>query len=102
MYERIGPVDAVVSAAGDTPWEPITEMTVHDYEAAFRGKVLSQVEPVRQGLRRVAERGSFTLTTGVPAREPVLTGSAAAMANGAVAAFVRAAAIEIAPRPWPR
>jgi NAD(P)-dependent dehydrogenase (short-subunit alcohol dehydrogenase family) len=98
MYERIGPVDAVVSAAGDTPWKPITEMTPQDYEAAFRGKVLSQVELVRQGLRRVAERGSFTLITGVLAREPVPTGSAASMANGAVEAFVRAAAIEIAPQ----
>ncbi|MBB5802865.1 NAD(P)-dependent dehydrogenase (short-subunit alcohol dehydrogenase family) [Saccharothrix ecbatanensis] len=98
MYERIGSVDAVVSAAGDTPWKPITEMTPQDYEAAFRGKVLSQVELVRQGLRRVAERGSFTLITGVLAREPVPTGSAASMANGAVEAFVRAAAIEIAPQ----
>jgi NAD(P)-dependent dehydrogenase (short-subunit alcohol dehydrogenase family) len=98
MYERIGTVDAVVSAAGDTPWKPITEMTPQDYEAAFRGKVLSQIELVRQGLRRVAERGSFTLITGVLAREPVPTGSAASMANGAVEAFVRAAAIEIAPQ----
>ncbi|WP_033439044.1 short chain dehydrogenase [Saccharothrix sp. NRRL B-16314] len=98
MYERIGPLDAVVSAAGDTPWKPIAEMTARDYEAAFRGKVLSQVELVRQGLRRVAERGSFTLITGVLAREPVPTGSAASLANGAVEAFVRAAAIEIAPQ----
>jgi NAD(P)-dependent dehydrogenase (short-subunit alcohol dehydrogenase family) len=98
MYERVGHVDAVVSAAGDTPWKPITELTAADYEAAFRGKVLSQVELVRQGIGRVAERGSFTLITGVLAREPVPTGSTASMANGAVEAFVRAAAIEIAPR----
>lgn len=98
MYERIGHVDAVVSAAGDVPWKAITEMTAQDYQDAFRGKESSQIELVRQGIPRVAERGSFTLITGVLAREPVPTGSAAAMANGAVEAFVRAAAIEIAPQ----
>ncbi len=98
LYERVGRVDAVVSAAGDVPWKVVTEMTAQDYQDAFRGKVLSQVELVRQGVGRVAERGSFTLISGVLAREPVLTGSAASMANGAVEAFVRAAAIEIAPQ----
>jgi NAD(P)-dependent dehydrogenase (short-subunit alcohol dehydrogenase family) len=50
------------------------------------------------GVPRVAERGSFTLITGILSREPILTGSAASMANGAVEAFVRAAAVEIAPQ----
>src|SRR5512139_166981 len=49
MYERAGQLDAVVSAAGDVPWKPITEMTPEDYLAAFRGKVLSQIDLVRQG-----------------------------------------------------
>jgi NAD(P)-dependent dehydrogenase (short-subunit alcohol dehydrogenase family) len=98
MYEQVGQVDAVVSAAGDVPWKAITEMTAQDYENAFRGKVSSQIELVRQGVHRVSARGSFTLITGVLAREPVPTGSAASMANGAVEAFVRAAAIEIAPQ----
>ena len=91
-------MDAVVSAAGDTPYHPLTEMAPDDYLSAFRGKVLSQIELVRQGTSRVAERGSFTLITGVLAREPIPTGSAASMAGGAVESFVRAAAIEIAPQ----
>jgi NAD(P)-dependent dehydrogenase (short-subunit alcohol dehydrogenase family) len=98
LYERAGRLDAVVSAAGDVPFKPVTELTPDDYLAAFRGKVLSQIELVRQGIPRVAERGSFTLITGVLAREPIPTGAAASMANGAVEAFVRAAAIEIAPQ----
>ena len=98
LYERTGPVDAVVSAAGDVPYRPVTEMTPEDYESAFRGKVRSQIELVRQGVGRVAERGSFTLITGVLSRDPIPTSSAASMANGAVEAFVRAAAIEIAPQ----
>lgn len=98
LYDRAGRVDAVVSAAGDVPYKPVTEMTPEDYLAAFQGKVLNQIDLVRQGIPRIAERGSFTLITGVLAREPIPTGSAASMANGALEAFVRAAAIEIAPQ----
>ncbi|MFJ7048621.1 short chain dehydrogenase [Streptomyces sp. NPDC101112] len=98
LYERAGRLDAVVSAAGDVPFKPLTELTPDDHLAAFRGKVLSQIELVRQGIPCVAERGSFTLITGVLAREPIPTGAAASMANGAVESFVRAAAIEIAPQ----
>ncbi|WP_336206713.1 short chain dehydrogenase [Nonomuraea sp. LPB2021202275-12-8] len=98
LYAKVDVVDAVVSAAGDVPWKPFVEMTPQDYQAAFDGKVCSQIELVRQGVPHVSERGSFTLISGVLAREPVATGSAASMANGAVEAFVRAAAIEIAPQ----
>jgi NAD(P)-dependent dehydrogenase (short-subunit alcohol dehydrogenase family) len=98
LYDQAGQLDAVVSAAGTVPYKPVTEMTPEDYLAAFRGKVLSQIDLVRQGIPRIGERGSFTLITGILAREPIPTGSAASMANGAVEAFVRAAAIEIAPQ----
>ncbi len=98
LYQDAPQLDAVVSAAGDVPYRLLREISPQDYRNAFEGKVLSQIELVRQGLSRVAERGSFTLITGVLCREPILTGSAAAMANGAVEAFVRAAAIEIAPQ----
>ncbi|WP_030672335.1 short chain dehydrogenase [Streptomyces rimosus] len=96
--ERAGTLDAVVSAAGDTPFKPVAEMTAEDYAAGFRGKVLGQIELVRQGTARISARGSFTLITGVLARDPIPTGSAAAMANGAVESFVRAAAVDIAPQ----
>ncbi|MEU4804183.1 short chain dehydrogenase [Actinosynnema sp. NPDC023587] len=98
LYDRAGRVDAVVSAAGSVPFKPFADLTADDYRAGFEGKVLSQVELVRQGVSRIAERGSFTLITGVLAREPIVTGSAASLVNGAVEAFVRAAAIEIAPQ----
>jgi NAD(P)-dependent dehydrogenase (short-subunit alcohol dehydrogenase family) len=88
----------VVCAAGSVPYKRITDMTPEDYLSAYRGKVASQVELVRQGTSRVAARGSFTLITGVLGREPIVTGSAAAVANGAVESFVLAAALEIAPQ----
>jgi NAD(P)-dependent dehydrogenase (short-subunit alcohol dehydrogenase family) len=98
VFDEAGVLDAVVCAAGSVPYKPIMDMTPEDYLSAYRGKVASQVELVRQGTARIAARGSFTLITGVLGREPVVTGSAAALANGAVESFVRAAALEIAPQ----
>ncbi|CAL9469451.1 hypothetical protein SUDANB121_02819 [Nocardiopsis dassonvillei] len=98
LWDRVGTVDAVASAAGDVPYRPFAEMESRDYTRAFEGKVLAQIDLVRTGLPHVAPRGSFTLITGILAREPIVTGSAASMANGALEAFVRAAAVEIAPR----
>ena len=98
VFAEVGDLDAVASAAGDVPYKRVVDMTPEDYLSAYRGKVAAQVELVRQGMRHVAERGSFTLITGVLSEDPIVTGSAAAMVNGAVEAFVRAAAIEIAPQ----
>lgn len=98
LWRRVGRVDAVVSAAGDVPYRPLPELEAHDYQAAFQGKVLSQINLVRTGLPHVAPRGSFSLISGILAREPIVSGAAAAMAGGAVEAFVRAAALEIAPQ----
>jgi NAD(P)-dependent dehydrogenase (short-subunit alcohol dehydrogenase family) len=98
VFDQAGSLDAVVSAAGSVPYKPITDMTPEDYLSAYHGKVASQVELVRQGTSRIAARGSFTLITGVLGREPIITGSAAALANGAVESFVLAAALEIAPQ----
>jgi NAD(P)-dependent dehydrogenase (short-subunit alcohol dehydrogenase family) len=88
----------VVCAAGEVPYAPITELSSQDYQAAFTQKALAQINLVRSGLSRVAERGSFTLMSGIPSRDPVVSSAAAAMANGAIEAFARAAAIEIAPK----
>jgi NAD(P)-dependent dehydrogenase (short-subunit alcohol dehydrogenase family) len=56
MYRAVGPLDAVVCAAGHVPFKPVTELTPGDYLAAFHGKVLSQIDLVRQGITHVAER----------------------------------------------
>ena len=98
LWDRVGAVDAVVSAAGDVPYRPLKKLGPDDYAAAFHGKVLSQINLVRTGLPHVNPRGSFTLISGILAREPVVTGAAAAMAGGALESFVRAAALEIAPQ----
>lgn len=95
MYERVGRVDAVASAAGSVPYKPLPELTPGDFEAGIADKLLGQVELVRQGVDHLAEGGSFTLITGILARQPIRTGAVASLVNGALEAFVRAAAIEL-------
>ena len=56
--------------------------------------MLGQIELVLRGLPFVADGGSFTLVTGVLAREPIRSGVVASTVNGALEAFVRAAAAE--------
>lgn len=97
LFARVGSVDAVVVAVGSVPFKPLGELSRDDYVAAFTGKTLAQLDVVREALGAVADGGSITLTSGVLAREPIATGAAAALANGALESFVITAAAE-APR----
>ncbi|MEV8172235.1 short chain dehydrogenase [Microbacterium sp. NPDC077486] len=97
LFERVGPVDAVVVAVGSVPFKPLLDLDRDDYLAGFTGKTLAQLDVVREALTHVTDGGSLTLTSGVLAREPIATGAAAAMANGALESFVITAAAE-APR----
>ncbi|MEW1638305.1 short chain dehydrogenase [Streptomyces sp. NPDC093801] len=98
LYAQAGPLDAVAVTAGDAVFRPLSELTPDDFAATLRGKALSQIELVRQGAGHVAPTGSFTLISGILAEQPILAGAAASAANGAVEAFVRAAAIELPPQ----
>lgn len=97
LFADVGELDAVVVAAGSVGFKPLTELGRDDYLAAFTSKSLAQIEVVSQALTRLRDGGSITLTSGVLAREPIATGAAAAMANGALESFVITAAAE-APR----
>ncbi|MFG3549281.1 short chain dehydrogenase [Streptomyces sp. NPDC047725] len=98
LYEEAGALDAVAVAAGDAVFKPLGELTADDFTTTFRGKGLSQFELVRQGARHVAPNGSFTLVSGIISEQPIVAGAAASAVNGAVEAFVRAAAIELPPQ----
>ncbi len=95
MYERVGKVDAVASCIGKVPFKPFTELTYADYQEGFRDKGLGQVELVRSGIDYLVDGGSFTLMTGILARDPIPSGSVAALANGAIESFTLAAAIDL-------
>lgn len=95
LFADVGEVDAVIVAVGSVPFKPLDALTRDDYRAAFLGKVLSQLDVVRIGTPFLRDGGSFTLTTGILAREAIATGAAASMANGALESFVIGAAVEL-------
>lgn len=95
LFETVGQVDAVVTAVGKVPFKPADQLEREEIVAGFTNKVLGQLEVVRQGIAHVADGGSFTLTTGIIGRELIRAGSIASMANGAIEAFVPAAAAEL-------
>ena len=56
---------------------------------------MGQVNIVRVGQPFVNEGGSFTLSTGILADDPVVMTTSAAMVNGGIHSFVQAAALEM-------
>jgi NAD(P)-dependent dehydrogenase (short-subunit alcohol dehydrogenase family) len=95
MFEQAGSVDAVVSATGHVKFAHFADMAEEDYEIGLKDKLMGQVNLVLIGRDYVSDGGSFTLTTGVLDREPIVQGTSASMVNGAINAFVMAAAIEM-------
>lgn len=95
LYETVGPLDGVVSCAGDATFAPLSEMDDAAFMVGLRQKVMGQVNLVLAGLEQVRDGGSFTLTSGVLDRNPIRMSTNAATANGALAGFVKSAAIEM-------
>ncbi len=95
LFEKIGPFDALVSAAGNVHFGPFEEMTSELYQIGLQDKLMGQVNLVLIGRRFIRDHGSFTLTSGILARDPIRFGSSASMVNGALDSFVKAAAIEM-------
>ncbi len=95
MYEQVGDLDAVVTTAGNVHFGRLTEFTEEQFMLGLKDKVMGQINLVLEGIKYVNEQGSFTLTTGVLNRDPILMGAGAATANGAVDGFVLGAAAEM-------
>lgn len=94
-FEELGAVDVVISTAGNVTFAPFRDMTDAAYRVGIDDKLMGQVNLVLIGRKHVAEDASFTLTTGILSRDPIVAGSSASMVNGALESFVKAAAYEV-------
>jgi len=95
MYEQCGQLDAVVCCAGAARWAPFDEMSEDDFYVGIKSKLMGQVNLVRLGRTYVNPGGSFTLTTGILADDPVYGTTNAAMVNNAIHGFVLAVSQEL-------
>lgn len=95
MFRQAGTFDAVVSAAGSARFGPLDDLEYDDFLFSFRSKLMGQVNLVRIGRYSINDNGSFTLTSGVLAREPMPGSSAVSMVNAGLEGFARAAQLEL-------
>lgn len=95
MYNQVKNLDAVVIASGKVHFGKLEEMTPELYAKGLDNKLMGQVNIVMEGIKHLNDKGSFTLTSGILNREPIVLGSSAAMVNGALDGFVKHAAIEL-------
>ena len=95
MFKLTGNVDAVVCIAGEAKWAAFDAMTEEDFYVGLRSKLMGQVNLVRIGQDYLNFGGSFTLTTGILADHPVGLTTSAAMVNGGIHSFVKAASLEL-------
>jgi NAD(P)-dependent dehydrogenase (short-subunit alcohol dehydrogenase family) len=95
MFEKLGKTDAIVSCAGATKWVTFEAMTEEDFYIGIRSKMMGQINLVRVGKEYITENGSFTLTSGILAEDPVYMSTNAATVNGAIHGFVLAVSQEL-------
>jgi len=97
MYHSLGRVDHVVCCAGNAKFGPLEQLSDDDFRFCLDHKLMGQVNVVRYGFENVNDGGSFTVTSGVLAQNPMKGSGAISLVNAGLEGFVRAAALE-APR----
>lgn len=95
MYKKVGAFDALISAAGGGYFGPFDTMTEKEFRIGIESKLMGQVNLVLIGKNFINPKGSFTLTSGILADDPVRGSSNLAAVNGALNAFVHAASLEL-------
>jgi len=95
MYQSLDQLDAVICIAGEAKWDYFEKLSEEDFYIGIKSKLMGQVNLVRIGKDFIKPGGSFTLTTGILADDPVPMTTSAAMVNGGIHSFVMAAALEM-------
>lgn len=98
--ERIGRMDAVACCAGHVNFSPLAQIEPADvatssYGLGLRDKLMGQVNLALAARNHLRDGGAITLITGILSTHPIVAGSSAAMVNGALEAWVKAAAVEM-------
>ena len=95
LFQKTGRLDALVCIAGEAKWGPFESLTEEDFYLGIKGKLMGQVNLVQIGVEYLNPGGPVTLSTGILADDPVLHTTSAALVNGGIHSFVKAAALEL-------
>ena len=94
LFERVGKLDAIVSAAGSAKFAPLASLSDADFAYSIQNKLMGQVNLVRLGMNALNQGGSITLTSGILAQKPMPGSGAISLVNAGLEGFTRAAALE--------
>lgn len=95
FFAKLGPVDVIVSAAGDAAFVSLDKITDNDIQLSVNSKLLGQVNLVRKGLPNLRQGGVFVITGGILAYSPMPQTSLISMVNAGLEGFARAVALEL-------
>jgi NAD(P)-dependent dehydrogenase (short-subunit alcohol dehydrogenase family) len=95
FYAQVGPFDALVAVAGSGYIGPFDQTTEEHFYKGIRSKLMGQVNLVLYGQHYIKPGGSFTLTSGILADDPIRGGAVLTAINCAVNGFVVAASGEL-------
>jgi len=95
MFARAGRFDAMVCTAGQARFGALAELKDEDFAFTLSNKLMGQVDLVRIGSEFLADGGSFTLTSGILAQQPIVGSAAISLVNAGLEGFARAAALEL-------
>lgn len=98
MFESAGSFDALIIAAGGGHIGPFQEMTEEDFYKGIKSKMMGQINLVLTGQHYIRDHGSFTLTSGILAEDPIRHGANITAINSAINGFGIAAAGELLTR----
>ena len=96
VFASVGTFDGLISCIGGTPFKTFEELTMEDFALGLSKKCFSQLNLAKAAIPYLTENGSITLTSGIIGDEPILAGSCAAAANGALNMCVSTLAAEYA------
>lgn len=97
LFARVESLDHLVTAAADLTFSPIQQLDSAAAKKIIASKILGPFYAVKHAAPRLSKNGSITFFSGFSAWKPVAGTALIAAADGALAAFCRSLAVELAP-----
>ena len=95
LFTQVGHFDAVVNTVGLCEYANFFDMTEQQWTTTVMSKMMGQINLVRIGQEYIADKGSFSLITGILNVKPIPMAIADATASGAIDTFVKCVAYEM-------
>ncbi|CAN7330973.1 short chain dehydrogenase [Caballeronia sp. LjRoot34] len=95
LFSTVGHFDAVACAAGDVFPAPLELTTDEQWADSIKAKGMGQINLVRAAFPYIADKGSFTLISGVLTDEYLAGGAIGTVVNHIVEGFTKSAAVEL-------